>query len=61
MPRIGYLGLATPASMSPLLDALRMGLRERGYVEGKSIAIEYRWAEGRYERLGALAAELVGL
>lgn len=61
MPRIGYLGLATPAGMSPLLDALRAGLRERGYVEGKSIAIEYRWAEGRYERLGALAAELVGL
>jgi putative tryptophan/tyrosine transport system substrate-binding protein len=61
MPRIGYLGLATPAAMSPLLDALRAGLRERGYVEGKNIAIEYRWAQGRYERLGALAAELVRL
>lgn len=61
MPRIGYLGLATPAAMSQLLDALRAGLRERGYVEGRNIAIEYRWAEGRYERLGALAADLVGL
>jgi putative ABC transport system substrate-binding protein len=61
LPRIGYLGLATPAAMAGPMDALRAGLRELGYVEGKSITVEYRWAEGRYETLGALAADLVGL
>ena len=59
LPRIGFLGLATPAALSPLLDALRAGLRERGLVEGKNIVIESRFAEGRYERLGGLATELV--
>jgi putative tryptophan/tyrosine transport system substrate-binding protein len=59
LPRIGYLGLVTPAAMAGPMDALRAGLRELGYVDGKTIRIEYRWAEGRYETLPALAADLV--
>jgi putative ABC transport system substrate-binding protein len=61
MPRIGFLGVATPAAWGPRLDAFRAGLRDLGYVEGKNIAIEFRFAEGQYDRLPALAAELVRL
>ena len=61
MPRIGFLGVAAPAAWRPRLDAFRAGLRDLGYVEGKNIAIEFRFAEGRYDRLPALAAELVRL
>ncbi len=61
MPRIGFLGAADPVGYATRIDALRAGLRDLGYVEGKTIAVEYRWAEGRYERLPALAAELVRL
>lgn len=57
--RIGFLG-ASRASPH-FLEAFRQGLRELGYAEGKNIVIEYRWAEGRYERLPGLAAELVRL
>jgi putative tryptophan/tyrosine transport system substrate-binding protein len=60
MPVIGYLHFASPASKSQFLDALRQGLSESGYVEGQNVAIEYRWAEGNYDRLSALAADLVG-
>ena len=63
IPRIGYLVFA-PAS-SPLIrqriEAFGQGLRERGYVEGRNIVIEYRWAEGKLDRLRALAGELVRL
>jgi ABC-type uncharacterized transport system substrate-binding protein len=59
--RIGFLGGSSPTGYASLVDALRLGLREHGYVERKNIAIEYRWAEGQYERLPALAAELVRL
>src|SRR5712691_6078322 len=59
--RIGYLGPTSPSSSSSFLDAFRQGLRELGWVEGKNIVIEYRWAEGRSERLPDLAAELVRL
>jgi putative ABC transport system substrate-binding protein len=59
--RIGFLGGADPVGYAALLQALRLGLRDHGYVEGSNIAIEYRWAEGKYDRLPALAAELVGL
>jgi putative ABC transport system substrate-binding protein len=61
VPRIGFLFGPTPAVSAPYLEAFRQGLRELGYVEGQNIAIEYRWAEGKYERLPALAAELVRL
>jgi putative ABC transport system substrate-binding protein len=59
MTVIGFLGGADPVGYKPQIDALRAGLADRGYVEGRNIAIEERWAEGKYERLPALAAELV--
>ena len=57
---IGYLGISTPGPSAPSLAAFRQGLSETGYVEGQNVTIEYRWAEGRYDRLPALAADLVG-
>jgi len=57
--RIGYFDGASPNTNPGLLEAFRDGLRELGYIEGKHLVIEYRWAEGRYERLPALAADLV--
>ena len=59
--RIGFLGGAEPVGYAPQMDALRLGLRDHGYVEGKNIAIEERWADGKYDRLPALAAQLVQL
>jgi putative ABC transport system substrate-binding protein len=61
IPRIGFLGVATPAAWAPRLDALRAGFRDLGYVEGKNLVIEYRFAQGQYDRLPELAAELVRL
>src|SRR2546427_1104729 len=61
VPRIGYLTGATPDGQSARVEAFRQGLRELGYVEGKNIVIEYRWAEGKIERLPDLATELVRL
>jgi putative ABC transport system substrate-binding protein len=58
-PVIGFLGLASPSTFASRIEAIRQGLRDFGYVEGTNITIEYRWAEGRYERLPELAAELV--
>ena len=60
-PRIGFLAAASPSSISARIEAFRQGLRELGYVEGKDIVIEYRYAEGKLDRLPALAAELVRL
>ena len=60
-PRIGVLGLANPVAYAPQVEALRAGLRELGYAEGKNIVLEFRWADGHYDRLPALAAELVRL
>ncbi len=57
--RVGYLGLASAAAQADRLEALRAGLRDLGHVEGKSFVIDYRWADGRYDRLDELAAELV--
>jgi putative ABC transport system substrate-binding protein len=61
IPRIGFLIAASPSSVSARLEAFRQGLRELGYVEGKNIVIEWRYAEGKLDRLPALAAELVQL
>ena len=61
VPRIGYLGVTSASDRPALLDAFRRGLRERGWIEGQNIVIDYRFAEGRLERLPDLAAELVGL
>src|SRR2546425_10155831 len=63
LPRVGLLlpGSSSDPLVQPYLDVLRRGLRELGYVEGQSIAIEYRWAEGKYEQLPDLASELVRL
>jgi putative tryptophan/tyrosine transport system substrate-binding protein len=59
--QLGFLAGASAAGYANLVEALRSGLRDLGLVEGKNITIHYRWADGRYERLPALAAELVGL
>ena len=61
VPRIGYLSSNSPAGAAHLIEALRQGLRELGWVEGRNIVIEYRFAEGRIDRLPELAAELVRL
>ena len=61
VPRIGYLGAASLSAIPKRVEAFRQGLRELGYVEGKNLVIEYRWAEGKLDRLPALAAELVRL
>ena len=61
IPRIGYLAASSLSGQSARIEAFRQGLRELGYVEGKNIVIEYRSAEGKLDRLPALAAELVRL
>jgi putative ABC transport system substrate-binding protein len=58
MPVIGFLGIGSAAGWVDLLRAFRDGLRETGFEEGRNVTIEYRWADGQYERLPALAADL---
>jgi putative ABC transport system substrate-binding protein len=60
MPVIGFLSGALPGPYAPYAAAFHQGLSETGYVEGQNLAIEYRWAEGHYDRLPGLAADLVG-
>ena len=59
MPVVGFLSNAFPGPYAPLAAAFRRGLNETGYIEGQNVAIEYRWAENRIDRLPELAAELV--
>jgi putative tryptophan/tyrosine transport system substrate-binding protein len=59
LPVIGFLNSLSANAFEHLMQAFRDGLGEAGYVEGRNVAIEYRWAEGHYDRLPALAAELV--
>src|SRR5262250_1356541 len=61
VPRIGYLANFDPATESARAEGIRLALRERGYIEGQNIATEYRYAEGKRDRLPELAAELVRL
>jgi ABC-type uncharacterized transport system substrate-binding protein len=56
---IGFLNSASPGPSTRNVAAFRQGLKEAGYIEGQNVAIEYRWAEGQYNKLPALAAELV--
>jgi putative ABC transport system substrate-binding protein len=57
--RIGFLGATTAAAYATQLEGFRLGLRDLGYIEGKNIAIEFRWAEGKYERLQEFATDLI--
>jgi len=59
IPRVGFMGNSTAALEANLVGAFREGLRELGYEEGRNIVIEYRWADGQYERFPALVAELI--
>ncbi len=59
MPVIGFLHSGSPSSFGSFVAAFHQGLSEAGYIEGKNVLIEYRWAENQYDRLPAMAAELV--
>jgi ABC-type uncharacterized transport system substrate-binding protein len=59
MPVIGYLGLASATVMAPRVAGFKQGLSETGYVEGQNVAIEYRYADNQFDRVSALAADLV--
>jgi ABC-type uncharacterized transport system substrate-binding protein len=59
MPVVGFLNSASPEGYAPYVAAFRQGLKETGYVEGQNITIEYRWAEGQYDQLPALLADLL--
>src|SRR5262249_8104392 len=61
VPTIGFLHSASHPQYTHLVAAFRKGLEREGYIEGRNVNIEYRWAEGRYDRLPGLAAELVSL
>ena len=60
MPVAAFLNSASPGGYVPMVDAFRQGLKEPGYIEGQNVAVEYRWAEGQYDRVPAIALEMVG-
>src|SRR5262245_43001307 len=59
VPVVGYLSTNSSDESAPVVAAFRQGLIETGYIEGQNVRVEYRWAEGRYDRTPALAADLV--
>jgi putative ABC transport system substrate-binding protein len=59
MPMIGWLSSGSPRTFAKFLKSFQQGLREQGFVEGQSVTIEYRWAEGHFDELDTMAAELV--
>jgi putative tryptophan/tyrosine transport system substrate-binding protein len=59
LPTIGFLGAATPSGWAPYTAAFAAGMRQLGWIEGRTVAIEYRWAEGRPDRYAEIAAEFV--
>src|SRR5262245_13661785 len=59
MPVVGFFNGGSPDGYAPYQAAFHLGLKEAGFIEGRNVAIEYRWAEGQYDRLPAIAAELV--
>jgi putative ABC transport system substrate-binding protein len=59
MPVIGFLGAASPDGYAPFVGGFLRGLKGAGFIDGENVAIAYRWAEGQYDRLPALAADLV--
>ncbi|MGB8447059.1 MAG: ABC transporter substrate-binding protein, partial [Pseudolabrys sp.] len=61
MPVVGFLSSRSPGESASVVAAFRQGLRETGFIEGQNLGIAFRWAEGRYDRLPALASELVSL
>src|SRR5262245_12395067 len=60
MPVVAFLNSSSPDGYVPMVAAFRQGLKEAGYVEGQNVAVEYRWAEGKYDRVPEIALELVG-
>ena len=60
MPLVAFLNSGSPDGYAPLVAAFRQGLKEAGFIEGQNVAVEYRWAEGQYDRVPAMALELVG-
>jgi putative ABC transport system substrate-binding protein len=59
LPVLGFLNSGAPESFAPMLSAFLEGLKETGFVDGQNVAIEYRWANGQYDRLAALAADFI--
>jgi hypothetical protein len=59
MPVVGLLSSRSPAVDTPLIAVIRQGLNETGFVEGQNVALDYRWADGQYDRLAGLAVDLV--